>query len=179
MKLTLSAQNLINNARRFKTEETVVCNLEGRPARQETESADTRNIWTIARKMHLVETDTEEREHGPGFMRRVGDRWEQEFGERLIDQTLRDNTARFKKEAEIANLVLVRRHKEEEEGDDAEEEVVAAEKESQVEVEGPGFEGELRKEVMKEECILEETFLLELSHLAATTHQDIEERRRL
>ena len=43
-------------------------------------------------------------------MTRVADIWEQEFGERLKDQKLRDNAARFK-DRQIAKLVLVKKGK--------------------------------------------------------------------
>ena len=94
--------------------------LEGRSEKSESESPPESMHWTTAKKVRLVEIDTEERERGFGFMKRVGDRWEQEFGERLKDQKLRDNAARFK-DNQIVNLVLVIKRNEEhgEEGTEA------------------------------------------------------------
>ena len=56
-----------------------------------------------------MEIDTEERGRGPGFFRVVGDRWTEEYEERLKDLNLNDNAARFKKEEQVASLVLVRK----------------------------------------------------------------------
>ena len=48
---------------------------------------------------------------GRGFMKRVRERWNQKYPEQRDAswQKLRDNAARFKKELEIQNLILVRR----------------------------------------------------------------------
>ena len=108
-KKTVSAQNLVDNARRFKLEKEVMGHLEGRSEKPEYEAPPESMHWTTAKKVRLVEIDTEEREGGFGFMKRVGDRWEREFGEKLKDQKSRDNAARFTKEKQIANLVLVRK----------------------------------------------------------------------
>ena len=111
-KKTVSAQNIVDNARRFKDEE-VMGQREGRSEKPEYETPTGSMHWTTAKKAGLVEIDTEERKRGLGFMKKVGDRWEQEFGERLKDQKLRDNAARFKKEKQIANFVLVGKRNEE------------------------------------------------------------------
>ena len=63
-------------------------------------------------KVAVVQIDTEERQKGRGFMRRVKDRWDVEYpiyAGMIGAQTLRDNATRFRKETEISNLVLVRK----------------------------------------------------------------------
>ena len=40
-------------------------------------------IWTVWEKMRLVETDTEERAKGYGFMNTVKNRWDEEFPEKM------------------------------------------------------------------------------------------------
>ena len=58
--------------------------------------------------------DEEERAKGRGFMKRVKERWDVKYPEyqSVSWQKLRDNAARFKKEQEIKNLILVRRREE-------------------------------------------------------------------
>ena len=107
-KKIVSTQNLVDNARRFNLEEEVIRQLDGQSEKPESEALPESMHWTKANKVRLVEIDTEERERGLGFIKRVGDRWDQEFGERLKDQMLRDNATRFNKEKQIANLVLVK-----------------------------------------------------------------------
>ena len=47
-------------------------------------------VRTGRQKVRSVEIDTEEMERRLGFMKGVGERWEQVFGERSKDQKLRE-----------------------------------------------------------------------------------------
>ena len=62
-------------------------------------------------KIVLVMLDKDERAKGRRFMKRVKDRWDMKYPERESAswQKLRDNVARFQKDSEIKNLILVRR----------------------------------------------------------------------
>ena len=70
--------------------------------------------WTTEMKIVLVMLDEDERAKGRGFMKRVKDRWDMKYPEHESAswQELRDNAARFKKDPEIKNLILVRRREE-------------------------------------------------------------------
>ena len=52
--------------------------------------------------------DNEERSKGRGFMKRVKERWDQRYPEYSSAswQKMRDNSARFKKEPDVMNLIL-------------------------------------------------------------------------
>ena len=111
-----TTQNLIDNAKRFRKEgwgRSTVDNGEVAAARipppkdQEERSLE----WTTEMKVALITFDNEERTKGRGFMKRVKERWDQYFPEYRHPswQKLRDNAARFKKEPEIMNVILVRR----------------------------------------------------------------------
>ena len=65
-------------------------------------------------KILLVTLDEEERAKGRGFMKRIKERWDMKYSEYQAAswQKLRDNVARFKKEPEIRNLILVRQRQE-------------------------------------------------------------------
>ena len=117
-----TAQNLIDNARRFKKKGW------GRPAelenRDETEVQQQTQVvgeqqrksteWTTEMKMVLVMLDEDERPNGRGFMKRVKDRWNMKYPEHESArwQKLRDNSTRFEKDPEIKNLIPMRRRKE-------------------------------------------------------------------
>ena len=106
-----TAQNLIDNAKRFAKEgwgslqENVV-------SRQAGEMSSQSHVieWTTEMKVRLVQIDNEERRRGRGFMKRVKDRWIEEYPEYAAAsmQKLRDNASRFRKEQTITNLILVR-----------------------------------------------------------------------
>ena len=112
--------NLIDNARRFKTEgwrrnrganENVDEKLK---TRRETGHERRSLEWTTEMKILLVTLDEEERAKGRGFMKRIKERWDMKYSEYQAAswQKLRDNVARFKKEPEIRNLILVRQRQE-------------------------------------------------------------------
>ena len=65
-------------------------------------------------KVRLVQIDNEERKRGRGFIKRVKERWIDEYPEDATASTqkLRDNAARFGKEQTIANLILARQRNE-------------------------------------------------------------------
>ena len=73
--------------------------------------------WTTEMKISLVVMDNEERSKGRGFMKRVKERWDQRYPEYSSAswQKLRDNSARFKKEQDVMNLILVRQREEQQE----------------------------------------------------------------
>ena len=62
----------------------------------------------------MVQIDNEERKRGRGFMKRVKERWVDEYPEHATAsiQKLRDNAARFRKEQTITDLTLVRQRNE-------------------------------------------------------------------
>ena len=66
-------------------------------------------------KINLVIMDEEERVKGRGFMKRVKERWDRKYPEyqHASWQKFRNNAARFKKEPELINLILVRKREEE------------------------------------------------------------------
>ena len=64
----------MDNARRFNLQEEVIGQLDGQSEKPESEVLPVSMHWTKANKVRLVEIDTEERELGLGFMKRVGDR---------------------------------------------------------------------------------------------------------
>ena len=106
-----TAQNLIDNAKRSAREgwgslqENLVDRQTGEMSTQ-SRSVD----WTTEMKVKLVQIDSEERRRGRGFMKRVKDRWVEEYQEHAAAsiQKLRDNASRFSKEQTITNLILVR-----------------------------------------------------------------------
>ena len=61
-------------------------------------------------KVRLVQIDNDERRRGRGFMKRVKDRWVEEYPEyaAVSMQQLHDNASLFWKEQTITNLILVR-----------------------------------------------------------------------
>ena len=61
--------------------------------------------------------DNEERSKGRVFIKRVKERWDQRYPEYSSAswQKLRDNSARFKKEPDVMNLILVRQREEQKE----------------------------------------------------------------
>ena len=107
-----TAPNLTDNAKRFRKEgwgnqleqeeaEQVVNEVSGNWKQLE---------WITEMKINLVVMDNEERSKGRGFMKRVKERWDQRYPEYSSAswQKLRDNSARFKKETDVMNLILVR-----------------------------------------------------------------------
>ena len=110
------AQNLIDSARRFPKEGW------GRPAMENDEVAraqitlpkdqERRHLeWKTEMKVLLITFDNDERAKRRGFVKRVKQRWDQFYPEYQDAswQKLRNNAARFKKEPEVMNLILVRR----------------------------------------------------------------------
>ena len=65
--------------------------------------------WTTEIKIVLVILDEDKHAKGKEFMKRVKDRWDIKYPEyeSASWQKLRDNAARFKKDPEIKNLILV------------------------------------------------------------------------
>ena len=115
-----TAQNLIDNAKRFRKDGW------GNQLEQEEEVEQVVNEvsenqkqleWTTEMKISLVVMDNEERSKGRGFMKRVKERWDQKYPEYSSAswQKLRDNSARFKKEPDVMNLILVRQREEQQE----------------------------------------------------------------
>ena len=70
--------------------------------------------WTTEIKIVLVILDEDKHAKGKGFKKRVKDRWDIKYPEyeSASWQKLRDNAARFKKDPEIKNLILVWRWEE-------------------------------------------------------------------
>ena len=62
-------------------------------------------------KIVLAMLDEDKHAKGRGFMKRVKDRWDMKYpdNESTSSQKLRNSAARFKKDLEIKNLILVQR----------------------------------------------------------------------
>ena len=65
-----TAQNLVDNARRFRPEASV----NGRSDQQEGVVATKKIQWTTDMKVYLIVMDQEERQKGRGFIKRVKER---------------------------------------------------------------------------------------------------------
>ena len=109
-----TAQNLIENARRFKKEgwgrPVEIDNRDEMEVQQQMNNNRTSLEWTTEMKIVLVTLDQEERAKGRGFMKRVKDRSDAKYHEYQSAswQKLRDNAARFKKDPELKDIMLVR-----------------------------------------------------------------------
>ena len=113
-----TAQNLTDNARRFKKEGwgRPTENLNGTEDQPNDQPVDDNQQqrksleWTREMKITLLQIDEEERAKGRGFMKRVKEKWDMKYPEHQSAscQKLRDNATRFKKDPELKNLVLVR-----------------------------------------------------------------------
>ena len=68
----------------------------------------------MEKKVRLLQIDNEKRKRGRGFMKRVKERWVDEYPEQVTAsiQKLQDNAASFHKEQTITNLILVRQRNE-------------------------------------------------------------------
>ena len=114
-----TAQNLIDNAKRFKKEgwgTSVNISQDEVEEQVQPQTDDTRTSleWTTEMKIVLMILDQEKRAKGRGFMKRVKDRWDVKYPEYQSAswQKLRDNAARFKKDPELKDLILVRQREE-------------------------------------------------------------------
>ena len=151
--------------------------------------------WTTEMKIVLVMLDEDERAKGRGFMKRVKDRWDMKYPEHESAswQELKDNAARFKKDPEIKNLILVRRREEvqvaevaiennpEEEGNIVEP-VVNKDEEEQVAVDVEVVENVLinnDEKLSKKNKELERYFQSELENLNHSTLLHMEPREKL
>ena len=92
-----TAQNLVDNARRFKKEGWGnMAEQEELMAEQATPENNNKQLnWTTEMKINVVIMDKEERAKGRGFMKRVKERWDQKYPEyqQVSWQKLRDNAA--------------------------------------------------------------------------------------
>ena len=117
-----TAQNLIDNARQFKKEKwrrpVERDNRDEVEVQQQMNNNRTSLEWATEMKIVLVTLDQEERAKGRGFMTRVGDRWDAKYPEYQSAswQKLRDNTARFKKDPQLKDIMLVRQREQIERG---------------------------------------------------------------
>ena len=105
-----TAQNLIDNAKRFTKEGWLEEREDPQQLNDKDETAG--NIeWTMDMKVNLLLIDEEEWKNGKGFMRRMKDRWDAMYPtlRSASKQKLRDNASRFKQEKEITDLILVRK----------------------------------------------------------------------
>ena len=151
--------------------------------------------WTTEMKIVLVMLDEDERAKGRGFMKRVKDRWDMKYPEHESAswQELSDNAARFKKDPEIKNLILVRRREgvqvaevaiennPEEEGNIVEP-VVNKDEEEQVAVDVEVVENVLinnDEKLSKKNKELERYFQSELENLNHSTLLHMEPREKL
>ena len=162
-------QNLVDNARRFAKEGW------GDEEQTITQVVEVhKNIeWSTEMKIRLIQTDEEERKKGRGFMKRAKERWdaESECGTTSM-QKLRDNAARFKKEPEIKNLILVRKRqkidRQENELENETDLVVASESTNNEEREQKAGEN-----INEEDKELEQLFIQQLKGLKRRTMFEI------
>ena len=181
-----TTQNLVDNAKRFgkegwgnnvETNEVVTVENQG--------GENIKNFeWTTEMKIDIVTLDNEERSKGRGFMKRVKNRWDQKYPEYQTAswQKLRDNAARFKKEPEIMNLLLVRNGSEQlDEHELNDQHVEAVQDEILVEESGRNDMGVAgQNEVLTEsDRDLEEEFTNQLSDLTRSSLFLMEPREKL
>ena len=106
-----TAQNLADNARRFKKEGwgNIAEHKEPMAEQATPEKSNNQLNWTTEMKIDVAIMNKEERAKGRGFIKRVKERWDQKYPEyqQASWEKLRDNAARFKKEPELMNLILV------------------------------------------------------------------------
>ena len=114
LRIVRTAQNLIDNAGRFKKEgwgrQAEIDNQNEVEVQQQIGEQNRTSLeWTTETKIVLVMLDQEEPANGRGFMKRVKERWDAKYPEYQSAnwQKLRDNAARFKKDPEIKGLILV------------------------------------------------------------------------
>ena len=130
-------------------------------------------------KIRSIQIDEEERKKGRGFMKRVKERWDadSECGT-TSTQKLRDNAARFKKEPEINNLILVRKRQEidrqKNELENDTDLVVASELTNNEEREQKAGEN-----ISEEDKELEQLFIQQLKGFKHSTMFEIEPREKL
>ena len=171
-----TAQNLIDNARRFENERiTGKSNME----------------WNTDLKLELLQIDGEERKKGRGFMKRVKKRWDLKYPEyRLVSmQKLRDNASRFKKDPVIVNLMLVRERTEFDCPEEMEliqgerEELLVHETEDDVNLEENNTEEERDftsdLQIKPEDKELEDIFLKQIENQKFSTLTEMEPRNKL
>ena len=111
-----TAQNLVDNAKRFKKEGWGNIGEQEEPIVEQTtpENNSKQLNWTTEMKIDVVTMDKEERAKRRCFMKSVKERWDQKYPEyqQASWQKLRDNAARFKKEPELMKLILVQKREE-------------------------------------------------------------------
>ena len=92
-----TAQNLVDNARRFKKEGWGnMAAWEELMAEQATPKNNNKQLnWTTEMKINVVIIYKEERAKGRGFMKGLRERWDQKYSEyqQASSQKLRDSTA--------------------------------------------------------------------------------------
>ena len=188
-----TAQNLIDNAKRFRKEGW------GNQLEQEEDEAEQvvnevsenqkQLEWTTEMKINLVGMDNEERSKGRGFMKRVKERrWDQRYPEYSSAswQKLGDNSARFKKEPDVMNLILLRQREEQqdvvianenvEEPIDSDIEVIEQVIIHDIQVE----EDEQMEEILEQdERELETLFIAELENMTHSVMLEMEPRTKL
>ena len=117
----VSKQNLRDNAARFKKE--LEMNVGSEKAQIESEEDTTLNNthkWTTEMKVNLLKIEERERNRGRRFMKRMKEAWDGIYKNSIMSaQTLRYNTARFRKGNSLINLILLAR-----DGNDLEPEAI-------------------------------------------------------
>ena len=147
-------------------------------------------------KIVLLILDQEERANGRGFMKRVKDRWDIKYhGYRSAScQKMRDNTAQFKKDPELKNLILVRQREEIQRAEiamrnegveerNADEPIIRNDEEEQNLAEADGdelvVEVQIDVELTEKDKELERFFNAELEQLNHSTALHMEPREKL
>ena len=112
----VSAQNLRNNAVRFRLEmnETNTTNeiqqemVDQNRNTNNANAAKTNNKWTNEMTLELLKIDREETSNRRGFMKGMKERWDNKYpGLPVTAQCLRENTARIGKNKALFNLLEV------------------------------------------------------------------------
>ena len=154
----------------------------------------TSSEWTTEMKVVLVMLDQEERANGRGFMKRVKERWDAKYPEYQSAswQKLRDNAARFKKDPEIKDLILVRQREMIQMAENVIENNLVEERDidepavrnGEEEQEGAGVDEaigniQIGVELMEKDNELEQYFTAELEKLNHSTLLHMEPRKKL
>ena len=109
-----NAKDLRNNASRFKKDRKGSRDLQNPPQIIDESNMKEKIKWDNEKKVRLIQLEEQARNGGIGFMERLKRAWDEcypEFRNRTM-QYLRDNAGRFKKDKNIANLILVRNREE-------------------------------------------------------------------
>ena len=180
----ISKQNLRDNAARFKKELLMNDNRDDQQMEIDQDNIlNNVSKWTNEMKVNLLEMEKRERNQGRGFMKRMKEAWDAIYENSMMSaQTLKDNSARFRKDKSLPNLIEVR------EGDEIGQDEIRIraikQERSEVNVERNENNERRKLEQANEEedddtRIMRLRFEDILNTLTPTTKENIEQRERL